>query len=369
MNNLLSLKIGALIPTFENSAEIIALTSCIVAILLFGVCFIAAGYKWKLRRQNADMILIIDFFLWIINVIFRIIYENTSFVGVSTNSSINCSNFSCNTPQDMMAFFIVIFNMISQLLMILVTSMTLHRILNSSYQTRLLTWLLIAALFLTLCGGKLLSILLLLVADGSSSLSGYQYFSNVATGLDSPISVWANSTYSYLALFTFVWNTIPMHIALYQIANSRSNRGLSAGIRATLKIDPTRTIWYLDSVNATIILLFYTISSVQSLTSMLGNDRTQLSVISIKFALVGFHCIVNYLFTERVREILASKVQKTRNPQKPLKRATIVKSTSHNFSQPHSENGIAMIDMTVPANPKDQDINNAAIVENDKNEK
>ena len=75
----LSLNIGALRPAYENAVEIVALASCILAIILFSIFIKVTLYKWKARRQISDILLAADFSMWLVTVILRIVYENAIF--------------------------------------------------------------------------------------------------------------------------------------------------------------------------------------------------------------------------------------------------------------------------------------------------
>ena len=246
--------------------------------------------------------------------------------------------------------------------MVTVTSLTLHRILNSSARTKVLSTIFVVMVFLSLSGGKFASIVLLLLSDNATSQTDTEYFYYLANRLDSPLSTWANTAFSYVTLFVFFWNTVPMNIALYQIANrkSRANRTNYSALNATFKIDPNGTVWYLNLINVAIIVLYYVISFIATETTILGNDRAQLAISSINFVLVGLHCIVNFKLTDRVREILldnidvqdtSSKVSPPEQQQPRVMLIDAVERDNRAKNTPNRNNARVRFGVAAPGNP------------------
>lgn len=223
-------------PTNENIIEIVALTSCILAIIVFSIFIKVALYKWKARRQISDILLDADFSMCLnkrakgsedpsadtTKVTTRPGGSLINFsTGTSRKSSVCLSN-TCGLSQDLISFFLFICTFLSLYVMVTVTSLTLHRILNSSARKKAFSSIFVVMEFLSLSGGKFASIVLLLLSDNDKSQTDNEYFYYLANRLDSPLSTWESTAFSYVTLFVFFWNTVPMNLALYQIANRKS---------------------------------------------------------------------------------------------------------------------------------------------------
>jgi hypothetical protein len=115
-----------------------------------------AAFKWKKQKHSTDKLLTFNYGLFAINCIIGIIIDNTSFFN-------NACDYNCDLTMHNATFTNIIFDWITQLILVLHSGMILFRILNVSQAVKIITGIAIIAVSIILKGGRFTKFLLLII--------------------------------------------------------------------------------------------------------------------------------------------------------------------------------------------------------------
>ncbi|KAJ3301571.1 hypothetical protein HDV03_000647 [Kappamyces sp. JEL0829] len=260
-----------LIPNFKSPIDYIATILYSLALLGALIVVLYAANRVYQRRTHQMIILCVSQLFWLAYVCFRIVYIYSLF---PSDSVLSLYSFALGCTQNL-----------AMLLTALYTANFLFAVVPKvSRRTMVLTILFILVLHFGLAGSNYLT---LLATDPSQPLYNF-------------INRW-DAYRSYFTCFLFFWNIVPVCVVVFALTKE-PGLDWKQHMKKVYSLD---AVFYLIIVLQLLtIAIYFTIQYLQTQSSVLGDDRTLLSMSSFICLLITTHFFLNCVLIERIKLVL-----------------------------------------------------------------